>query len=77
MRQYKVVQFTDPMVPYEEFYPAAMHLRERFGLFHLTIREVRIRWMHHSKFATGASAGWLPPVAAEVSKVFGVKLEEV
>lgn len=75
MRKFRVVSFIDPMHTYNPLTLPAMHMREQYGLFYLTIDEVMVRWRQFSQLTI--KSDWANPTASAVSKVFGVKLEEV
>ena len=50
----------------------AMDLRERYGLYHLTIKQVLRKWRRHSD---NYAACWMARTIDSVESVFGVKLE--
>jgi len=69
--RYRVVDFVDPLHVYPSNEAKAMKLLEEYGLWHLTVDQVRVRWEQ------AGSGIWNKPDKIGVEKVFGVKLEEV
>lgn len=79
--RYKVVKILPPQPKEPEpSFPNSPHLawaasmKERYGLDHLTVEEVREKW---EEYSDGYCAGWLIDDQKSVEVAFGVVLEKI
>lgn len=74
-KRYKVVDTSNSIYAgYGDHYVDAMELRSDYGLYFLSVQDIKNIWEEHSD---NFAAGWLYPSKESVESVFGVVLEEI